>query len=230
MITEIEIEEILIDYDILIDEIQVDIIKIFPELENLEIKPSGQQQVFTHPNSYGYDNVIVSAVASDILNVVPKTEKQQHIGLYGTVNVEGVNNSIDSNIKAENIKNGINILGVEGNVIELKGEEKTINPQIEKQIILPSEDKNAITKVIIEAVDSSIDTDIKPENIKKGVSILGIEGSIIELKGEEKTITPTLEEQVILPSEGKNAITKITVEKVDSSIDTDIKPENIKKV
>lgn len=101
MITEIEIEEILIDYDILIDEIQVDIIKIFPELENLEIKPSGQQQVFTHPNSYGYDNVIVSAVASDILNVVPKTEKQVFEGLFGIVNVEELKVPVEQWYKKE---------------------------------------------------------------------------------------------------------------------------------
>ena len=36
--------------------------KIYPALENLNIKPSEVQQIFKHPNSYGYDEVIVEAV------------------------------------------------------------------------------------------------------------------------------------------------------------------------
>lgn len=43
--------------------------------------------------------------------------------------------------------------------------------------ILPSADKNGITKVYQPSVDSSIDSNIKPENIKKGVKILGILGT-----------------------------------------------------
>lgn len=43
--------------------------------------------------------------------------------------------------------------------------------------ILPSTDKNGITKVYQPSVDSSIDSNIKPENIKKGVKILGILGT-----------------------------------------------------
>ena len=43
--------------------------------------------------------------------------------------------------------------------------------------ILPSTNKNGITKVYQPSVDSSIDSNIKPENIKKGVKILGILGT-----------------------------------------------------
>lgn len=46
--------------------------------------------------------------------------------------------------------------------------------------ILPSTDKNGITKVYQPSVDSSIDSNIKPENIKKGVKILGILGTYDE--------------------------------------------------
>lgn len=75
-------------YELNIDVLEEEITKIYPELENLEIKPSGQEQIFKHPNSYGYDKVTVSAVESDTLNVVPKTEKQVFKGLFGVVNVE----------------------------------------------------------------------------------------------------------------------------------------------
>ena len=101
--------------------------KIYPPLENLEATPSGVEQVFNHPNSYGYDKVTVKAVASDTLNITPTTESQEYTGLYGTVNVGAVNSSIDSDIKAENIKDGIEILGIEGNLKAGTFITKTIN-------------------------------------------------------------------------------------------------------
>ena len=54
-------------------------------------------------------------------------------------------------------------------------------------------------------------------------------GSIVELKGETKTITPTTSQQTINPSSGKNGITQITVNPVTSSIDANIVAGNIKK-
>ena len=53
-------------------------------------------------------------------------------------------------------------------------------------------------------------------------------GSIVELKGETKTITPTTSQQTINPSSGKNGITQITVNPVTSSIDANIVSGNIK--
>ena len=88
---------------------------IYPPLEDLEITPSGVEQNFKS-SKYGYNNVKVKAVASDTLNITPTLEKQEFIGLYGTVNVGKVNSSIDKNIKAENIKQGVSILGVEGSL------------------------------------------------------------------------------------------------------------------
>lgn len=85
---EIEIGKIVLEDEIEIGAIEMDIQKIYPKLEDLEIKPSGQEQIFKHPNSYGYDTIIVSPVASDTLNVIPKSEKQVFKGLFGTVNVE----------------------------------------------------------------------------------------------------------------------------------------------
>lgn len=75
--------------------------KIYPELEDLDVKPSGEKQIFEHPNSYGYDKIIVSAVASDTLNVIPNMEKQVFKGLFGTVNVEELKIPIEEWYKEE---------------------------------------------------------------------------------------------------------------------------------
>lgn len=52
--------------------------------------------------------------------------------------------------------------------------------------------------------------------------------SIVELKGETKTVTATTSQQTINPSSGKNGITQITVNPVTSSIDANIVSGNIK--
>ena len=83
-------------------------IVVYPELEDLEVTPSGEEQNFKS-NKYGYNNVKVKAVESEELTIVPSTEEQVKEGLYGKVTVVG-----DNNLVPENIKEGTGIFGVEG--------------------------------------------------------------------------------------------------------------------
>lgn len=55
---------------------------------------------------------------------------------------------------------------------------------------------------------------IVPENIRQGVTILGVEGSMSTTEGEkrqEKTITPSAEEQIVVPDAGFTCLTAVTV-------------------
>lgn len=92
-------------------------------------------------------------------------------------------------------------------------QEKEINPTLEKQEIVADKEYSALSKVTVNAVTNDIDDNIQANNIKKDVSILGITGNVVELKGETKMVTPTKENQTILPSEGKNGLTSVFVEK-----------------
>ena len=88
--------------------------------------------------------------------VTPTTEEQKikaDSGIYGLneVTINAVNNEIDENIKAENIKSGISILGIEGNVVELVGEEITIQPKSYEQEITPTSPSNGFSKIKVEA-------------------------------------------------------------------------------
>ena len=117
--------------------------KIYPALEDLKITPSSIEQNFKS-NLYGYNNVKVEAVSSDVLDVTPTEETQQFVGLYGIVNVDKIeteektesidfsNGDVfeitpsentylkkvtinkDEDLIAENIKSGTNIYGVVG--------------------------------------------------------------------------------------------------------------------
>lgn len=115
------------------------------------------------------------------VTISPNTVSQEHdSGYYDSIKVNAVTNEIDANIKSENIKDGISILGVEGNLVELNGQTITVAPSTTEKVINPEEGYNGITQVTVEAVTNNIDINIKQENIKKDVSILGITGTLEE--------------------------------------------------
>ena len=57
---------------------------------------------------------------------------------------------------------------------------------------------------------------LKPENIKQGVSILGVEGDFgaDDIEAQAKTVKPTFAEQVIQPDEGYTFLTSVTVQAI----------------
>ena len=60
---------------------------------------------------------------------------------------------------------------------DVNGENVSITPTTSQQVITPSTGKNAILKATVAAVDATIDANITAGNIKKGVTILGVEGT-----------------------------------------------------
>ena len=64
--------------------------RIYPALENLEVTPSTEEQIFNHPNSYGYDEVKINAVEGKAIEITPTTESQHYAGLYGDITVNGI--------------------------------------------------------------------------------------------------------------------------------------------
>ena len=68
---------------------------------------------------------------------------------------------------------------------EIVLQEKTITPSTSSQNITPDSGYNGLSRVVVNAVTSSIDSDIKATNIKKGVNILGVTGTL------EEGITPS---------------------------------------
>lgn len=54
---------------------------------------------------------------------------------------------------------------------------KTVNPSINEQNITPDTNYNGLSNVVVNGVNSSIDSNIQSGNIKDGVSILGVQGN-----------------------------------------------------
>lgn len=56
-----------------------------------------------------------------------------------------------------------------------------------------------------------------PENIREGITVLGVVGSMTgteDAKPQAKTVTPSANEQVVLPDEDYNYLSQVTVEKI----------------
>ena len=109
---------------------------------------------------------------------------------YNPITVEPVTSAIDSNIQPENIKEGVTILGVEGTLKEEKPEEVfNVQPTTTEQTITPTAG-SVFSGGTVHAVTSAIDSNIQPENIKEGVSILGVAGTLSGGGGSDVYVVP----------------------------------------
>lgn len=205
-----------------------------PKLQEKSVSPSTSSQSVTPDSNYdGLSKVTVNAMKLQTKTATPKTSSQNitpdssYNGL-SKVTVNAVTSSIDSNIKAENIKKGVSILNVTGTLeesvaedlstelttqstlltnqgttiddikIALQGktagggeeivlQEKTITPSTSQQNVIADTGYNGLSKVVVSPVTSAIDSDIKASNIKKGVNILGVTGTLEESVAEDLT-------------------------------------------
>lgn len=95
----------------------------------------------------------------------------------------------------------VNVEGTAPTLTEL-----TVTPSTTSQTITPIED--GFSTVTVEAVTASIDSDIVAGNIKSGVNILGVSGTVTELAGTTTTITTN---GTYVPTGGANGFTSVSV-------------------
>lgn len=146
------------------------------------------------------------------------------------VNVGPIKASYINDLKPDIIKKGEKVLEMTGSYGP-SSQVKTINPTTHLQEIEPDANFEFISKVYVNPVSRAIDDDIRPENIRKGVEILEVTGTFEgDFRFEEKTVTANKENAVVVePSVGIDGLSKVTVNRVTSSVDYNIRPENIKK-
>lgn len=204
---------------------------------NVTVKPSDKEQIITPNAEYNsLSQVTVQAVALEEKTVTPTTSNQtispsgDNVGLSRVI-VNGVTSAIDEDIKPENIKKDVDILGVIGTYEpSYTKKDLVIEPSIEEQTITPqSQEVDAFENITVNPVTSAIDANITAKNIKKGITILGVEGNYVLENLQDKVVNPTMEKQVVtFDSDQYQGLNTVTVNAVTASIDDDIKPENIK--
>ena len=133
----------------------------------------------------------------------------------------------DPDLIASNIRNGVNIYGVTGNLVENTIVNNTtveanwepdryVNPGKSTQTITPKYDSasgkyyDGFKRVIVYG-----DKYLVPDNIKAGETIFGVKGSFVgepvELKLQSKTVQPKSSEQTITYDSGFGGLDKVTV-------------------
>ena len=173
------------------------------------------------PEDQNYDNLAaaIESVHTDVhnspLTIEPQTVQQtfitsQEYSGYNTVIAEAVTAAIDTDIKSENILKGVTILEVRGSIVL---DETTISPSTVLQT-LTHEGVGGYATVVAEPVTAAIDTDIKAENIRAGVEILGVEGTVIESSTHAVTFT---ENGTYVPEEGYTGFSEVKVDVEDIS-------------
>lgn len=100
-----------------------------------------------------------------------------YVGL-STVTVNAVTSAIDANITAANIKSGVSILGVSGSVTPVNNQTLTVTPTTSQQTQNPGSGYTGFSTVTVNAVTAAIDSNISANNIRSGVTILGVQGGI----------------------------------------------------
>ena len=129
-------------------------VNVQPELQDKTATPTkSAQQIKADTTYYGLGTVTVAPIPDSY--VIPTGNVS--ITSNGTHNVSGKVNAV------VNVKPAL--------------EAKTVSPMTTSQVVTPSSaDYYGLSKVTVNAVDSTIDSNIKASNIVKGVSILGVEG------------------------------------------------------
>lgn len=211
-------------------------------------------------SGFGLVRVQIPEPIYDELTVQPKTTAQTLNPLndaFSIVYVDPVTSAIDTNIKAANIKKGINILGVTG-TLEFTTETLTVSPKTTAQSFTPTSD--GYSKVSVNAVTSAIDSNILAANIKKDVKILGVTGTAVisnettrnittngtydapapytgfssvtvdvKIEHEPLDIVPSTSAQTFTAADEYHGYSPVTVAAVTSDIDANIIASNIKQ-
>ena len=107
------------------------------------------------------------------------------------------------------------------NVSAVKYTEKTYDASTNTQTYdYTQNDYTFIKNLTINPVTSSIDPNIVPGNIAKGISILGVEGTVEKFQIENsKTVNPSFVEDVtVTPSAGFDAMSSVIVKKAEANL------------
>lgn len=213
---------------------RIDTLEHFLEDVANAIRRRKNKQKNIYPENFDTEILTISSVNNEDKLVLPRTADFDvlpsvgYTGL-GKVTVLAVDNTIDNNIVPGNIKDGVTILGVTGNLstTEKPTQVKTCNPAQSVQDIIPDAGYELV-KVVVNPVTSSIDENIIASNIRLGTTILGVTGNLAPDKPDQtKTVNPTTSQQTITPDTGYE-LAEVTVNAVTSSIDNNIVASNIK--
>lgn len=180
-------------------DVEIDVIRELPELEDLEVNPSTEDQSF-NSSKYGFKNVIIKGITGDKLDLNPSLEQQNLKGVFTEVNINPIQTK-KLNTTPTTQEQVITGLFDEVTVNAIEGQELNLNPSEEQQnfegvflgvninpiqveeittdLDFSSSDAMELTAqegVYIKKTTINKPTNLTPENIKSGETVCGIAG------------------------------------------------------
>lgn len=109
---------------------------------------------------------------------------------------------------------------------------RSVDPSTSEVTVTPGTGYYGLSSVTVSAIDSGLDPDLVPGNIKKDVEIFGVtgtyEGSGGTVNNQDKSVNPSTSQQSVTFDSGYTGLGTVTVNAVTSSIDPDIQAGNIR--
>lgn len=191
-------------------DVEIDVIRELPELEDLEVNPSTEDQSF-NSSKYGFKNVIIKGIKGDKLELNPSLEQQNVKGVFTEVNINPIQTK-KLNATPTTQEQVISGLFDEVTVNAIEGQELNLNPSEEQQNyegvflgvnINPIQVQEITTDLDFSGSDAveiiaqegayikkatiNKDANLSPENIKSGVTIAGVSGDVADTSDADAT-------------------------------------------
>lgn len=102
-----------------------------------------------------------------------------------------------------------------------------VTPTTSQQTLTPTSPVDGWDKVIVAAVDASIDSAIQSQNIRQGINILGVVGEYTGAGStyQSKSVTPTAAGLTVTPDTGYDALSSVEVSGSSNLIASNIKKD-----
>lgn len=182
-----------------------------PVLEGVTITPTGSEIVKVPP--HGVDGFGIVTVLGD-QNLVPENIREGVIvyGVKGSMTDEGLDTS-DATATPDDIMegatayvDGIKITGTHVCAADPILEALNITPTGAEMTFTPDDGVDGFSDVTVDG-----DENLVAENVKKGVAIYGVEGSLEAGNLQEKEVTPAATAIIVKPDEDYGGLSKVTV-------------------
>ena len=186
-------------------------VNVQPELEAKIVDSSTKKQVIT-TDKYGLSEVTVNPYALDEKTVDSSSNVQ-----IVTSDKDGLRQvtirpyvlsplEVDSSTAMQEITGQYGTVKVNPYVLD----SKTVDPSTNNVTVTSS--KDGLSKVTVNPVTSSIDSNIAAGNIKKGISILGVTGTFDGGTLQSKTVKSSTSKQTVTPSSGYYGLSSVIVD------------------
>lgn len=181
-----------------------------PVLEGVTIKPTGSEIVKVPPT--GVDGFGIVTVEGDP-NLLPENIREGET-VYGVVGThsDGIDTS-DATATQSDISegatayvNGVKITGTHTCPPDPILAPLIVDPTGEKFTRTPDDGEDGFSEVTVEG-----DSNLIPENIKKDVVVYGVTGELVDKQLYEESVTPGSQDIVLVPDEGYDGFSKVTV-------------------